>query len=264
MNTNKLPAFFAALLLVSLSFRPATALAQTRALPGHRPWITGSLAPLGSLPNTNRLTLAIGLPLRNQATLSNLLQQLYDPHSPNYHHYLTPEQFTGQFGPTEQDYQLVINFARTNGFTILRTTSNRTIVDVSAPVPEIERAFHVRMQTYQHPREARRFYAPDTEPSIDASLPILGVTGLNNYILPRPLYKKFSSYGGSPGNTMATGSSPSGSYWGYDFRKAYAPGVTLTGLGQVSPSLSATVITPMTSPITSLPPAFQTPLAPTC
>jgi hypothetical protein len=232
MKTNTLPRLLAALTLISLLFSPAILPAQTRTLPGHRPWITRSLAPLGSLPDTNRLTLAIGLPLRNTAALSNLLQQLYDPRSPNYHHYLTPKQFTEQFGPTEQDYQAVIHFARTNGFTILRTTSNRTLLDVSARVPDVERAFHVRMQTYQHPAEARQFYAPDTEPAVDASLPILAIAGLNNYVLPRPLYKKFSSYGATPGNSMATGSSPSGSYWGNDFRNAYAPGVTLTGSGQ--------------------------------
>ena len=54
------------------------------------------------------MKLAIGLPLRNQEALTNLLQQLYDPSSPNYRHYLTPEEFTAQFGPTEQDYQKVI------------------------------------------------------------------------------------------------------------------------------------------------------------
>ena len=37
---------------------------------------------------------------------------------PNYHHYLTPEQFTERFGPTEQDYQAVIAFAKANGLTV--------------------------------------------------------------------------------------------------------------------------------------------------
>ena len=67
------------------------------------------------------MKLAIGLPLRNQAALTDLLQQIYDPASPNYQHYLTPEEFTAQFGPTEQDYQKVIDFAQANGLAVTRT-----------------------------------------------------------------------------------------------------------------------------------------------
>jgi hypothetical protein len=73
---------------------PAALEAQTQVLHDDMPAIVKSLQPAGRLPGTNRLNLAIGLPLRNQAALSNLFQQIYDPASPNYHHYLTPEQFT--------------------------------------------------------------------------------------------------------------------------------------------------------------------------
>ena len=34
------------------------------------------------------------MPLRNPEVLKGVLQHLYDPASPNYHHYLTPAQFT--------------------------------------------------------------------------------------------------------------------------------------------------------------------------
>ena len=198
---------------------------------GHVPAVVSGLQPQGRLSATKDLNLAIGLPLRNAETLANLLQQLYDPASPNFHHYLTPEEFTAQFAPTEQDYQAVIDFARASGLTVTGTHSNRTLVDVSGKVADIERVFHVQMRTYQHPREARQFFAPDVEPTLDASLPILSICGLNNYVLARPLYHDNSSRGKSFDH-FATGSSPSGSYWGYDFRNAYAPGVTLSGAGQ--------------------------------
>ncbi len=70
-------------------------------LAGHVPAVVSHLQAKGLLAATNRLSLALGLPLRNQEALTNLLQQIYDPASTNYHHYLTPEQFTAQFGPTE-------------------------------------------------------------------------------------------------------------------------------------------------------------------
>jgi subtilase family serine protease len=66
---------------------------------------------LQRVPRSTHLNLAIGLPLRNQDGLELLLQQLSDPTSPNYQQYLTPEQFTEQFGPTEEDYKALIDFA---------------------------------------------------------------------------------------------------------------------------------------------------------
>ena len=53
-----------------------------------------NLQPVGRLASSTNLDLAISLPLRNQDALTNLLQQQYSPASPQYHHWLTPEQFT--------------------------------------------------------------------------------------------------------------------------------------------------------------------------
>src|SRR5436190_7950856 len=71
----------------------------------HVPAAVGHLAPIRNLPGDQRLKLAIGLPLRNQDALDELLRQLYNPNSPNYRQWLTPEQFTERFGPTEEDYR---------------------------------------------------------------------------------------------------------------------------------------------------------------
>jgi hypothetical protein len=198
---------------------------------GSIPAVLGKLhlQPLQDLPETNRLNLAIGLPLRNQAALDHFLQQLQDPASTNYHRYLTPQEFTKQFGPTRQDYDAVINFAKTNGLSVRGTYSNRTLVDVSAEVGTIEKALHVRMHTYRHPTEKRNFFAPDAEPSVDLDVPILHISGLNNFFIPHPaLVKKDSLSGVRP----ASGSGLYGWLMGADFRNAYVPGVTLDGSGQ--------------------------------
>src|ERR1039457_5574136 len=118
-------------MLAAVIFSPAAAPQPgMKNLAGHVPAAVSRLQAKGLLAATNRLYLAIGLPLRNQEALTNLLQQIYDPASPNYRHYLTPEQFTAQFGPTEDEYQQVIQFAQTNGLALVGTHSNRTLVDV--------------------------------------------------------------------------------------------------------------------------------------
>ncbi len=212
----------------------ATASAQTmgkQVVVGSVPSAIGKLhlQALRDLPLTNHLQLAVGLPLRNQKALHQLLEQIYDPSSPNYHHYLTPQEFADQFGPTPQDYDEVVNFAKTNGLMVTGTYANRALVDMAGDVGTIERVFHVKMHTFQHPTENRNFFAPDTEPSVDLDVPVLHIGGLNNfYISRRALVRKKNLSAAQP----ASGSGPSGLLMGTDFRNAYVPGVTLNGSGQ--------------------------------
>ncbi|HUA66023.1 MAG TPA: protease pro-enzyme activation domain-containing protein [Alphaproteobacteria bacterium] len=216
---------------------PAAYAQQTQAsqpLHGHVPAAIARfhLSPLRNLPETNQLRLAVSLPLRNEQALNALLQQIYDPNSPNYHHYLTPDQFTAQFGPSQRDYDAVVQFFRSNGLTIAQTSSDRTLVDVRGSVAAIQKVFHTTLRVYRHPLENRTFFAPDADPVIDLSVPIKHVDGLDNFIIPRPLIRPESSSNSRPGAKPALGSGPSGEYMGKDFHAAYAPGVTLNGAGQ--------------------------------
>jgi N-acetylneuraminic acid mutarotase len=151
--------------------------------------------------------------------------------------------------------------------------SNRMILDVSGTVADIQKALHVNMLVYQHPTEARTFFAPNVDPSLDLSVPLQGIDGLNNYASLHPnsfgiplgnvadlpartaqtdaLNESGSNTNGgaaeasqpssalSPsGNSgyatpLGGGSGPGGQYWGWDFRAAYASNTTLTGSNQL-------------------------------
>jgi Pro-kumamolisin, activation domain/Viral BACON domain len=197
-------------------------------LHGHVPEVVSRLSALRALADTNRLNLAIGLPLRDAPGLDDYLARVYNPSSADYRKYLTPEQFTEKFGPTEQSYQAVIDFAKRNNLIVTASHGNRLLLDVSGSVADVQRTFRVTLHSYRHPNEARDFYAPDIEPSVDASLPIADVSGLNNYVLPQPKNLKMNA-----AVTPQSGSGSGGSYLGNDFRAAYLPGVTLTGSGQM-------------------------------
>lgn len=207
--------------------------AASRQLAGHVPAAvaSGKLAPLGRVAGTNQLRLAISLPLRNAAALTNLLRDIYDPASPQFHHYLTPAAFAERFGPTPADYAAVTRFARTNGFTVVGTHSSRLVLDVTGRAAAVERAFQVRLHSYRHPRENRNFFAPDAEPTVTDGPAILQVSGLDNYSLPRPRLK-LTPATANPAAAPRGGSGPGGYYLGNDFRTAYVPGSPLTGAGQ--------------------------------
>jgi len=174
------------------------------------------------------MRLVLVLPHSNEAALQSLLQDLYDPSSPSYHQFLTVEEFTNRFGPTQADYDAVVNFAQTHGLTVVGTSRNRMNVDVTGSVASIEAALHVNMAVYQHPTENRTFYSPDREPTPDLSIPLWHIAGLDNYSIPQPALLRRPA-GAQPAAT--TGSGPSASFLGSDMRAAYYGG-TLTGTGQ--------------------------------
>jgi hypothetical protein len=212
-----------------ISWAGATANAQ-QVLSGHVPHAVANSRVLNHLADETRLQLAIGLPLRNQEELDTLLAQLQDPASPKFRHYLSAQQFAAEFGPTEQDYQALIRFAHENGLVVTGTHPNRVLLDVSGQASEIEKALHVKMMVYDHPIRGR-FYAPDREPSLDLQVKVLDIGGLDNFVLPQPMsLKKIPLEKADP---YVTGSGPGGYFIGKDFRAAYAPGVSLTGSGEV-------------------------------
>jgi subtilase family serine protease len=190
--------------------------------------VNGQAPRVGELPSIQRLSLAISLPLRNQIDLDDLLRQLYDPQSPNYREYLSVEEFTRRFGPTQDDHAAVIGFAEVNGLTVTETFANRLVVDVEGPVASIEKAFHVTMGVYQHPTENRTFYAPDREPTLDLETPVLHISGLDNFTLPQA--KNIKPSRASDGGSKATGSGPGGQFIGSDMRAAYNASGLLCGV----------------------------------
>ncbi|HEX5227995.1 MAG TPA: protease pro-enzyme activation domain-containing protein, partial [Bryobacteraceae bacterium] len=217
--------FVAVLLLFVTPIHAAT----SQILQGHAAEAIRASRVIDRVPAATEMKLAIGLPLRNPDELEKFLKQLVDPASPGYRHYLTPEQFAERYAPSEEEYQALADYFRANGFAVTGTHSNRTILDVSGTASEIERVLHVNMMHWNHPVRGE-FFAPDRDPSIDAGVTVLDISGLDNFVLPRPMNLKPHPL--TDVQPLTTGSGPAGLFIGNDYRAAYAPGVTLNGAGQ--------------------------------
>jgi subtilase family serine protease len=189
---------------------------------------SGQAKSIGRLPATQPMRLVLVLPHRNQAALESLLKDLYDPSSPSYHQFLTVDEFTSRFGPSQEDYDAVTSFAQSHGLTVVGTARNRMNVDVAGPVANVEEALHVTMGLYQHLTENRVFYSADREPTPDLPVALWHISGLDNYSIPQPALVHRSP-NAIPNAT--TGSCPSASFCGSDMRAAYYGG-SLTGTGQ--------------------------------
>ncbi len=201
--------------------------------------LQGQAKLVGRLPAAQILQLDVVLPLRDQAGLDAFLAELHNPDSPGYRNFLTPAEFTERFGPTQQDYDAVVEYVQEHGLTVVGGSRDGMEVQVRGPVSAIEEAFQVNLLTYQHPSEDREFYAPDREPTVGLPFAIWHISGLDNYSIPHPLYVKKSDYAKAHGidpdaviGHATTGSGPSASFLGSDMRAAYYGGSALTGAGQ--------------------------------
>jgi subtilase family serine protease len=190
---------------------------------------SGQAQLLHRMPATQSLRIDVVLPLRDQAGLESFLRQVYDPTSPIYRRFLTVEDFTNMFGPTQEDYDAVVQFAKAHGFAVVGGSRDAMDVQLRGSVAAIESAFHVTMGVYQHPTENRTFYAPDREPTVDLPFQLWHISGLDNYSIPRPVLQRRN-----PGahSLATTGSCPEQSFCGSDMRAAYYEGTALTGTGQ--------------------------------
>ena len=65
---------------------------------------SGQAPATGRLPSNQVLQLDLVLQLSDQAGLDSFLKDLYDPTSPSYRHFVTPQEFTARFGPSQSDY----------------------------------------------------------------------------------------------------------------------------------------------------------------
>jgi subtilase family serine protease len=200
--------------------------------------LKGSLHPMalpqndaGRMPGNTRLngiSLYFNRTAAQQAALDALVAAQQNPASPQYHQWLTPDQFAAQFGMAQSDLDRVQSWLQQQGFTVDSTARSRNMIRFSGTVSQVESAFATEMHYYQSGSE--KHFAPSTALSLPAALArvVSGIRNLNDF-RPRaqhiPARGAFtSSVSGSvffaPGDIVTT----------YDVQPLYSAGVN--GAGQ--------------------------------
>ncbi len=180
------------LILLSFSIISVVFIARARQ---NLPYVmTNQIPPLvsrahlvGPADAQQQLNLSVGLQLRNRQELTNLLSDLYNPRSSLYHHFLTPQEFVAEFGPTTDQVQQVETYLRQQGLAITNVAPNGLLIDASATVAQAEAAFQVTINNYT--LGANGFYANANAPVIPGALSslITSIGGLDNSVKLHPL-----------------------------------------------------------------------------
>ena len=144
-----------------------------------------------SLP-MERMILTLRLNAVKQADLNKFLAELQDPASPNFHHWISPEEFNKRFGPASEDIHSITDWLTSHGFTINEIAKSGAWVNFSGTVANVERAFHTRIHNYYV--KGHMYHANAQDPSIPRGLSdlVAGIVSLHNF--PR----KMMNHGMSP------------------------------------------------------------------
>jgi len=129
-----------AILLIAMGLGAASA--QTVQLSGTVSPDALKLPTFGELPAAQTLPLQIWFKPRNQAQLNKLLAEQRDPKSPKYHQWLTPQEYTQQFGVTQAKYDKVVRWLTNEGFQVGRGSTADGYIKFSGSVFTVGQAFN--------------------------------------------------------------------------------------------------------------------------
>src|ERR1019366_6810302 len=172
------------LALIVAAARPAAAGDPATILAGNHPdeaaEVVGEAAASASQPLAMHLTMA----LRNRAELTRLLADQQNPASPQYHRWLTPDEFTGRFGPTDAELARVARWLKKKGFTVKSADASTREVSFTGTVAQAENVFAVKIAATAD----GRLYSNTADPAVPAELaPLIeSINGLDNLLHSKP------------------------------------------------------------------------------
>jgi subtilase family serine protease len=122
-----------------------------------------------------------------QAALDQYMAELQDKSSPNYHKWLTPEEFGQLYGPNDSDIKALVAWLQSQGLTLETVSKGRTNIAFSGTVSQVEAAFHTSIHSFQ--ANGQQFYSNTSDPRIPSALAdvVKGVAHLNT-IRPKPQF----------------------------------------------------------------------------
>ncbi|MGD0434852.1 MAG: protease pro-enzyme activation domain-containing protein, partial [Bryobacteraceae bacterium] len=164
--------------------------------------LTGHLHPLArpeydggaADPSTKLtfLTLLLKPSAGQRSDLAQLLAEQQDPTSPNYHRWLTPEQYADRFGVSSDDLAKIKNWLEQQGLQVTGVARGRNWVSFNGTVGQVQQAFQTEIHQYNV--KGQMHIANTADPSVPAAIGavVSGVRGLNDFHL-RPLLKPRSA-----------------------------------------------------------------------
>ena len=175
-----------------------------------------------------------------ETALRQLLDEQQSKSSPNYHAWLTPEQFGQQFGPADADIQTVTQWLTSQGFMDIKVGPGRTVIEFSGNVAQVRNAFHTEIHRYLVNGEEHTANASNSQVPAALAPVVAGIVSLHDF-RPVPHIRRVGSFHRSKSGAVTPLYSPPGNSGQFfplapaDFAKIYnvvplwTAGITGTG-----------------------------------
>ncbi len=156
-------------------------------LPGRQGLVPPGATFVGPAPAATALPLDVTLKPRDPAALAAEVQAVSDPGSPDYRHFLTPAQFSENFGPTPATVAQVTTELRQEGLTVGSPSATGLSVPVSGTVAQVQSAFSTPISQYRL-SSGKTGYDNTSAPEVSSSVApqIEGILGLDTLSPPQP------------------------------------------------------------------------------
>ena len=120
-----------------------------------------------------------------EAAAVKFIDELHDATSPNYHKWLTPDQFAEYFGVAKQDVDAVTSWLKSQGFTIHGVQASGLMIDFSGTAGQVRGAYGTEIHHLEV--NGKKHFANMSDPQIPAALApaVSGIVSLHNFY-PRP------------------------------------------------------------------------------
>jgi subtilase family serine protease len=167
--------------------------------------------------------------------LKQLLEEQQDPKSPNFHKWLTPQQYADRFGLSHNDVQKTTAWLKSQGLTAVKVANGRDWINFSGTASQIESAFRTEIHRYNVKGEMH--FANSAPPSIPAALSGIanGFLGLDDF-RPKPMIRKALPRARNVHPDYYDGNTGDGNFVGpgdiatiYDLTPLYTAGIDGTG-----------------------------------
>ena len=227
-------AFFATIFLTSiLNAQPDRVPARIEN--GRRIFVAGTAHPLAASANDEGvvepdfsmpgLILHLKPSADQREALRLFLDELQNPSSPNFHKFITPEQYADRFGVSVADISRIRTWIESQGFAVNYVARGRSWVLFQGTAEQVARAFGSEIHRYRGPD--RVHYANSGSVTIPVALAevVTGVGGLNDSY-PEPQVRVVPEMTSSTGvHTLA----PDDLATIYDIATLYKEGIDGTG-----------------------------------
>jgi subtilase family serine protease len=159
--------------------------------------LRGSLNP-AAIGATDRGSVSADLPMvptmvlsrsaDQQAAFDAFVASQYDQNSPNFHHWLTPQQIGAQYGPAPADISTISSWLTSHGFAVKIIAADGMTIQFSGTAGQVESAFHTEIHNLS--LNGKAHIANVTDPQIPSAIApvVVGIKGLHNF-LPHPLHR---------------------------------------------------------------------------